>query len=59
MIHRFSRRASQPFVPVDCSSIAPSLLESELFGAMRGAFTGANRDLQRKTLYRKLERMKL
>jgi DNA-binding NtrC family response regulator len=44
MIHRFSRRASQEFVPVDCGSIAPSLLESELFGAMRGAFTGADRD---------------
>jgi transcriptional regulator with GAF, ATPase, and Fis domain len=44
---------------VDCSSIAPSLLESELFGAMRGAFTATNRDLQRKTLYRKLERMKM
>jgi DNA-binding NtrC family response regulator len=44
MIHRFSRRSSQPFVPVDCASIAPSLLESELFGAMRGAFTGADRD---------------
>lgn len=44
MIHRFSRRAPQPFVPVDCASIAPSLLESELFGAMRGAFTGADRD---------------
>ena len=44
MIHRFSPRASQPFVPVDCGSIAPSLLESELFGAMRGAFTGADRD---------------
>ena len=44
MIHRFSRRANQPFVPVDCASIAPSLLESELFGAMRGAFTGADRD---------------
>src|SRR5260370_8958207 len=38
--HRFSARSSQPFVPVDCASIAPSLLESELFGAMRGAFTG-------------------
>src|SRR5207237_6359196 len=36
--------ASQPFVPVVCGSIAPSLLESELFGAMRGAFTGADRD---------------
>ena len=44
MIHRYSRRASQAFVPVDCGSIAPSLLESELFGAMRGAFTGADRD---------------
>jgi DNA-binding NtrC family response regulator len=44
MVHRYSRRAGQPFVPVDCGSIAPSLLESELFGAMRGAFTGADRD---------------
>ena len=44
MVHSFSARASQPFVPVDCASIAPSLLESELFGAMRGAFTGADRD---------------
>src|ERR1035438_8375377 len=44
MIHSFSRRKDQPFVPVDCGAIAPSLLESELFGAMRGAFTGADRD---------------
>jgi DNA-binding NtrC family response regulator len=46
MIHRLSARAAQPFVQVDCGSIAPTLLESELFGAMRGAFTGAERDRQ-------------
>ncbi|HEV8147196.1 MAG TPA: sigma-54 dependent transcriptional regulator, partial [Bryobacteraceae bacterium] len=44
MIHRNSRRAQQPFVPVDCGSIAPSLLESELFGTLKGAYTGADRD---------------
>lgn len=44
MIHRNSARAAHPFVPVDCASIAPSLLESELFGALRGAYTGADRD---------------
>jgi DNA-binding NtrC family response regulator len=46
MIHRLSARAAQPFVPVDCGAIAPTLLESELFGAVRGAFTGADRDRQ-------------
>jgi DNA-binding NtrC family response regulator len=44
MVHRYSSRANQPFVPVDCSAIPPALLESELFGAMKGAFTGADRD---------------
>ena len=44
MVHRSSRRANNPFVAVDCASITPSLMESELFGAMRGAFTGADRD---------------
>jgi DNA-binding NtrC family response regulator len=44
MIHNNSARAQQPFVPVDCASMAPSLLESELFGALKGAYTGADRD---------------
>ena len=44
MIHRFSLRAQQSFVPVDCGAIAPSLLESELFGTLKGAYTGADRD---------------
>ena len=44
MLHGFSLRSKHPFVVVDCAAIAPSLLESELFGAMRGAFTGADRD---------------
>jgi DNA-binding NtrC family response regulator len=44
MIHTNSARAQQSFVPVDCGSIAPSLLESELFGTLKGAYTGADRD---------------
>ncbi len=44
MVHRNSARSGQAFVAVDCGSIAPSLLESELFGALRGSYTGAERD---------------
>jgi DNA-binding NtrC family response regulator len=44
MIHANSKRVQQPFVPVDCGAIAPSLLESELFGTLKGAYTGADRD---------------
>jgi DNA-binding NtrC family response regulator len=44
MVHNNSSRSTQPFVPVDCGSIAPSLIESELFGALKGAYTGADRD---------------
>jgi two-component system response regulator HydG len=42
-IHVNGPNASKPFVPVDCGSLVPSLIESELFGHVKGAFTGADR----------------
>jgi len=41
-LHRLSKRSNQAFIKVNCSAFTPSLLESELFGHERGAFTGAN-----------------
>jgi DNA-binding NtrC family response regulator len=42
-LHRLSPRRDAPFIPVNCSAIAASLIESELFGHERGAFSGADR----------------
>ena len=43
-IHRNSKRAGGPLVVVNCAAIAPTLLEAELFGYKKGAFSGADRD---------------
>ncbi|MDR3144414.1 MAG: sigma-54 dependent transcriptional regulator [Puniceicoccales bacterium] len=41
-VHHFSRRSGKPFIPIHCASLQKNLLESELFGHEKGAFTGAD-----------------
>jgi len=43
-IHNFSERSQKPFIAVNCSGLTDTLLESELFGHLKGTFTGANSD---------------
>src|SRR3954468_19104683 len=43
-IHQTSDRVDKPFIPVDCSRLSETLFESQLFGHVRGAFTGAVRE---------------
>lgn len=43
-LHSFSARKDQQFIPIDCSTIPETIIESELFGHLRGSFTGAVRD---------------
>ena len=45
-IHFSGLRRNRPFAPVDCSALVPTLIESELFGYVKGAFTGANHSKQ-------------
>jgi len=42
-LHDMSKRAKQPFVPINCGAVSPTLIESELFGHEKGSFTGADR----------------
>ena len=44
LIHELSRRSARPLVVIDCSSLPESLADAELFGAARGAYTGAHKD---------------
>jgi DNA-binding NtrC family response regulator len=44
MVHALSNRSAKPFIPVNCPTIPENILESELFGYKKGAFTGANQD---------------
>jgi DNA-binding NtrC family response regulator len=53
MVHRASNRREGPFVAFDCSALAPSLVESELFGHEKGAFTGAQK--ARRGLFREAQ----
>ena len=48
LVHMLSPRRAEPFMVVDCGSLSPTLIESEMFGHVRGAFTGADRDRQGK-----------
>ncbi|MCK6557636.1 sigma-54-dependent Fis family transcriptional regulator [candidate division KSB1 bacterium] len=53
-IHRFSARQAQPFIAMDCGAIPENLIESELFGHVKGAFTGAQQE--RKGLFEEAQR---
>ena len=46
LVHQTSKRREGPWVPVNCGAIPGSLIESELFGALKGAYTGIDRDKQ-------------
>src|SRR5204862_1273803 len=44
LVHELSPRRAEPFLVIDCGALSASLVESEMFGHVKGAFTGADRD---------------
>jgi two-component system response regulator HydG len=44
LVHELSPRRAEPFLVIDCGAVSPTLIESEMYGHVKGAFTGADRD---------------
>lgn len=59
LIHRYSNRSDRPFIAINCAAIPSGLIESELFGYEKGAFTGADKPKKGKFYLQTVERYSL